>query len=122
MEVTSSTGTFKRRKLASNDVRGHQFVSSCYDAVNSLENHSVSVPAVSGDSGRVSVESYAEGYETEISKLIKCRFSGGGVATVVAVVVVAAAMVAAAGWWRRRGGGGGGVVVGVPIVPWQRRW
>ncbi|KAI8569438.1 hypothetical protein RHMOL_Rhmol02G0279100 [Rhododendron molle] len=103
MEVTSSTGTFKRRKLASNDVRGHQFVSSCYDAVNSLENHSVSVPAVSGDSGRVSC-------------------SGGGVATVVAVVVVAAAMVAAAGWWRRRGGGGGGVVVGVPIVPWQRRW
>lgn len=99
MEVTSSTGSFKRRKLAS-DVRDrHQFVSNRCDVVSSPDNHSVSAPAISEDSGRASVsrcssnvssefvtkpelrsvdlkvESYAEGYETEISKLVKCRFS-----------------------------------------------
>ncbi|KAH7835288.1 hypothetical protein Vadar_024718 [Vaccinium darrowii] len=97
MEVTASStaGSFKRRKLES-DVR-EQSVSNCYDA-NSLEDHD-SITAISEDSDRASVsrcssndsselatkrelksvdlkvESYAKGYETEISKLVKCRFS-----------------------------------------------
>lgn len=65
MEVTSSTGSFKRRKLAS-DVRDHhQFVSNRCDAVNSPDNHSVSAPVISEVSGRASVSRCSSNVSSE---------------------------------------------------------